>query len=97
MGIPGTLLVDTGLCTACRACELACHYHHTGAFAAVRHSVHVEYNPDTSGLVIRFDETCDLCFDEKVPLCASYCGPGAIQFRDGTHEEHTARELETEP
>jgi Fe-S-cluster-containing dehydrogenase component len=81
MTIPSTLRVDTALCTACRACELACHYHHTGSFGIVKNSVHVDYDADTSEVAIGFDETCDFCSSEGEPLCAAYCGPGAILVR----------------
>lgn len=41
------MIVTTDLCTACRACELACHYHHTGKFGTTEHSVHISYQEDT--------------------------------------------------
>ncbi len=80
MSVPPSLLVDAQRCTACRSCELACHYHHTGRFGTTRSSVHVQYEADSSGLSITFDRTCNECPDEDVPLCAQFCGPGAIQL-----------------
>jgi Fe-S-cluster-containing dehydrogenase component len=78
MAMPDSLRLDTDACTACRACELACHYHHTGQFGTSANSVHVDYRGDTSQLVIAFDDTCDSCYDEPRPLCAEFCVPGAI-------------------
>lgn len=73
------LTIDQALCTACYACLLACHYHHTGRFGISSSSVHVEYDADTSRLSISFDSTCDLCVGEDRQLCAYFCVPGAIQ------------------
>ena len=75
---PANLIVDTQLCTACRACELACHFHHSGNFGVSKSSVHLHYDPDTSAVQIEFDDTCDQCPGESEPLCAHFCVPGAI-------------------
>jgi len=81
MSIPSLLLVQPGLCTACRSCEVACHYHHTRRFGAGRNSVHISYHGDTSDLEIAFDESCDVCLGEERPLCAEFCVPGAIRVQ----------------
>jgi Fe-S-cluster-containing dehydrogenase component len=81
MPAPANVVIDTGLCTACRACELACHFHHTGHFGTSRMSVHVEYEPVASRVTLGFDDTCDGCRNEQAPVCASACVPAAIVFR----------------
>jgi Fe-S-cluster-containing dehydrogenase component len=78
MTAPSTLHLDAAACTACRACELACHYHHTGRFGTAASSVHVDYHPGSADLALRFDDTCDACYGEPRPLCAEFCAPGAI-------------------
>jgi len=81
MTTPVMLLVNADSCTACRSCELACHYHHTGHFSANCSSIHIHYDGETSDLSITFDDTCDHCSEEKAPLCAQFCGPAAIQVQ----------------
>ena len=81
MTTPAMLLVQPGLCTACRSCEVACHYHHTRRFGAGRSSVRISYDGDTSGLDIAFDESCDMCSGEERPLCVDFCVPGAIRLQ----------------
>ncbi len=72
------LLTDPTLCTACRACVLACHTHHTASFGAAESSVHIRYDPDTSELAIVIDGSCDLCEQEAEARCAHACAPAAI-------------------
>lgn len=81
MTTPAMLSVQLELCTACRSCELACHYHHTGRFGTRRSSVHVSYDGDTSDMDISFDHSCDACVGEERPLCAEFCVPGAIRLQ----------------
>jgi Fe-S-cluster-containing dehydrogenase component len=81
MTVPKILLVDTALCTACRACELACHFHHSNQFGTQLASVSIQYDGDSSNLRITFEASCDRCPEEEVPLCARFCGPGAIKVR----------------
>ena len=76
------LLIITNNCTACRACEIACHFHHTTRFGTSRSSIYIDYNEDTSELEIIFDETCDSCAGLTVPHCVNCCIPGAIQLKD---------------
>jgi Fe-S-cluster-containing hydrogenase component 2 len=79
MSIPRTLSVEAGLCTACRACEMACHYHHLGTFGAEAASILIDFNADSGEVRIQFDSSCDDCSQESGPQCARYCGPGAIR------------------
>lgn len=81
MSQPVKVVVEPELCTACRACELACHYHHNGRFGTSRASVRLRYDADTSELAITFDDTCDQCAGEAEPLCAHFCVAGAIRIR----------------
>ena len=73
------LLLDTSLCTACRACELGCHYHHTGNFGTALSSIRVHYGADTGDVEIALLSGCDHCASEPDPRCASACVPQAIQ------------------
>lgn len=80
MAIPTNMVIATDLCTACRACELACHFHHSGRFGTSRNSIHVFFNADTGDVAIDFDDTCDACLGEMEPLCIHFCAPGALVF-----------------
>jgi Fe-S-cluster-containing dehydrogenase component len=68
-----------GLCTTCRACEVACHFHHTRTFGAAASSVEIRYDADTAAVEILLYPTCDGCIDESSPFCARFCAPGAIR------------------
>jgi Fe-S-cluster-containing dehydrogenase component len=78
MTILARMVIDSGLCTACRACEIACHFHHTGTFGTAERSIRIHYDADTSEVRIIFDETCDACASEVEPLCVHFCAPRAI-------------------
>lgn len=80
MTIPNGLIIDTNLCTDCRSCQLACHFHHTGYFGIDMCSVHIRYVSDTSHIDITYDDTCDQCIEETVPFCVKFCIPKAIQI-----------------
>ena len=80
MTIPTNIVIDTDLCTACRACELACHFHHSGRFGTSRNSIHIFFNADAGDVVIEYDDTCDACLGEMEPLCVHFCAPGALSF-----------------
>ena len=69
----------TELCTACRACELACHYHHQATFGTSASSIRVDFDGDTGAIQIQIDLSCDGCRQEPEPLCVHACEPGAIQ------------------
>ncbi|OGO08452.1 MAG: hypothetical protein A2Z66_10810 [Chloroflexi bacterium RBG_13_66_10] len=77
---PPGILVDSRLCTACRACELACHYHHTGAFGTARSSIRVTFDADTGAVGIIFGESCDGCRGEPSPFCVRFCAPAALRL-----------------
>jgi Fe-S-cluster-containing dehydrogenase component len=78
MSKPANLIINTHLCTACQACELACHFHHSGHFGTFKSSICLHYDPEISSVTIEFEDTCDDCSGENEPLCAHFCVPGAI-------------------
>jgi Fe-S-cluster-containing dehydrogenase component len=85
--------IDAQKCTGCRACEIACSYHHKHVF-----------NPRIASLEIRISEKwpsisvllyedmtnenrkkripCDFCKNEQIALCMKYCPVGAIKLND---------------
>ena len=78
MEMTNGLVVNTDLCTACRACELACHYHHRGTFGVSSTSIRIDFDGDRGALRIQFDSSCDGCANEPAPQCAHACTPGAL-------------------
>lgn len=78
---PGRLEVVPAACTACRACELACHYHHSGTFGTREASLRVELDADRGDVRIAFSSSCDGCAGEGVPFCVRFCTPGALRLR----------------
>ena len=89
-----TLKVSNEKCTGCRACEVACSYHHDeGIFNPRAASLQVCRNEKEGKFSIilygdmpeekregRFP--CDLCKDEPQPLCVRYCRPKAIAIEE---------------
>jgi len=73
------ILTDVSRCKGCRACELACSFHHSGrrSFSPAASSTRVSRDNDTAEITISIDSTCDLCSGEEQPLCVKYCVYGA--------------------
>jgi len=72
------LFLDTSRCTGCRACEIACSYHHQKVFAPSISSIRVFRNNKEGEMEYFFTDTCDLCTDEEIPYCVSACTPRAL-------------------
>ena len=72
---------DPRRCTGCRACELACSFHHSGLFQPERSSIKIMRDDSTGRIQITLDATCDLCQDASTPLCVLYCAPRALTQR----------------
>jgi len=65
-------------CVGCRACELACSFHHKGVFNPEVSSIKSEFLSDIFEITvlaqtdgIRFG--CDGCKGEDEKLCVKYC------------------------
>lgn len=76
----GDLTIDSAKCTACRACELACNFHHTGEFGTSQASIHILYDGCSGTLEIHFDGSCDRCTGIRPPFCVDSCTPAALQM-----------------
>jgi Fe-S-cluster-containing hydrogenase component 2 len=76
------LATNAALCTVCRACVIACHFHHTRLFGTTKSSVHIIYDADTADLVLQIDDTCDLCAGESQCFCVQACVPAAITLQE---------------
>ena len=83
------LIADSAKCTGCRACEIACSYHHGKLFSFRLASLRIQRVEREGKISILLYEDltkkergkrfpCDLCADEPVPMCVKYCVPGAI-------------------
>lgn len=77
------MYINMGLCTGCRACEVACSYHHTKAFNPQQSSVRILRNNANGKIAYSLAESCDLCKGEKIPMCVDFCAPRAIATEAG--------------
>jgi len=73
------LWLDPKKCKGCLRCELACSFHKSGHkfFNLEISSTKIARNNDSKEIIMMIDETCDLCKNEKLPLCVKYCPFGA--------------------
>lgn len=75
------MIFDMPTCGACRTCEIACSYHHTGEFKPSASSIKILDKKDqTLGhlvLLIEYSDgrniPCDGCKDLEEPLCMEVC------------------------
>jgi Fe-S-cluster-containing dehydrogenase component len=83
------LKVDYENCVGCRACEVACSYHHEKIFSPRIASLEIRREENQVGVSIIFYEgmaseervkrfPCDHCKGEALPLCVKYCPVQAI-------------------
>ncbi len=79
MAVAARLELRADLCTACRACELACHYHHRATFGTAASSFHVDFDGATGVIRMQIDASCDGCGQERQPLCLRACTRDAIR------------------
>lgn len=66
-------------CKGCQICELACSFHHTKEFTPENASVRIYFDSE-GGLKVVILPTCDLCLNEKIPLCMEFCPSRAIKL-----------------
>lgn len=71
--------VEEENCKGCLACELACSFHHTKEFSIEDASIRI-FSDSEGGLQIAILPTCDLCLDERLPLCIEFCPARAIKL-----------------
>jgi Fe-S-cluster-containing dehydrogenase component len=71
---------DMPTCGACRTCEIACSYHHTGEFVPSLSSIKIYEKESGEGNTVELLEedsdlgrACDGCTDRKEPLCMEVC------------------------
>ncbi|OGD54810.1 hypothetical protein A3K80_01310 [Candidatus Bathyarchaeota archaeon RBG_13_38_9] len=73
------IVIELDKCTVCRSCELACSYHFKKEFNPNKSQIKILFDPKTAVLRITQENGCDLCKDEKSPLCVRYCVSGALK------------------
>jgi Fe-S-cluster-containing hydrogenase component 2 len=78
-------VVDTKLCTDCRACELACSFHHLSLYNPSKASIKIIRDEKSGKIEIKFyyvpkgnHIACDECEGEGEMMCAKYCVRGVI-------------------
>lgn len=68
----------SSLCTGCRACEVACGFHHTSNMHPHHSSIHVERQEPWGTFHVTLDESCDVCPRLEIPACIQICGVRAL-------------------
>lgn len=74
------MIFDMPSCGACRTCEIACSYHHTGVFQPAVSSLRILDKEEDPGYSVLFSEAndgqsipCDGCKGREEPLCVEVC------------------------
>jgi Fe-S-cluster-containing hydrogenase component 2 len=78
----GILILETKNCTGCRACEIACSFHHKRVFSQSLSSIQIYELPQRKGFTLSFffkpsedHVPCDGCAKLEMPFCVKYCNP----------------------
>jgi Fe-S-cluster-containing dehydrogenase component len=77
--------VDENTCVGCSICEMACSFHHNRDFLPDKSSMRI-YFDDEGGLNIVILPTCDLCVNERIPLCVEFCPSRAVKLTESATE-----------
>jgi carbon-monoxide dehydrogenase iron sulfur subunit len=72
---------DSGRCTGCCACEIACSFHKGGVFQPTRASIHVQPYDADGCIFLELSASCDHCSGMTTPYCVRYCPPDALTER----------------
>jgi Fe-S-cluster-containing hydrogenase component 2 len=79
------LIAHVEKCTGCRACEIACSFHHERIFSPTISSIEIHRDLEKGKMAITIYDrkvgthhACDECEGEKEPLCVKYCTTKAI-------------------
>lgn len=79
------LIIRSEVCSGCRACEMACSFHHTSTFGRENSSIQVNRNEREGKFEIVLHESdggerpaCDGCVEEEEPACVKFCPINAI-------------------
>ena len=74
------MIFDMPTCGACKTCEIACSFHHTGEFKPSVSSIKIVSKRCDAGfhvVLIEKDDGelkgCDFCSGLDVPMCMEYC------------------------
>jgi len=67
-------------CGACRTCEIACSFHHTGKYSPSLSSIRIHEKDHGEGNVVELIEidegllmACDGCTNREEPYCMEVC------------------------
>ena len=72
------LAFQDGLCTTCRACELACSFALLGEFRPSGAGLAVDLDRETGAVAVAFGAQCARCLEGASVPCVAFCAPGAL-------------------
>ena len=80
------IIFSNSICTGCRACEVACSFHHERVFASAHSSIFVDREEEKGLFELRIIRegryACDMCEGEEMPFCIKYCAPKALSVEE---------------
>ena len=82
---------DHSKCYSCKACQLACSYHHTGSFWPEKSSIRVSRNTHNGKMFWQVDSTCYECKNEEKPFCVKFCIYGAMKLNVSEKQDQEAQ------
>ncbi len=93
------MIRDMSQCGACRTCEMACSFHHTGEFSPARSAIRIVEKKDGAGYQVLLVEDgsvapCDGCAGRTAYLCMDYC-KGSEELKE-IIEEYLKKKREEE-
>ena len=75
------LVIDTHLCTGCRACELACSFCLKGYYDPAISRIKITRDNEKGKILCQFPRSCPECSYQVEPPCVESCGPRALTLR----------------
>ena len=79
------MVFEMDVCGACRTCEMACSYHHSGEFNPDISSIRIRQKDGEQGYEVQLLEkdegpsrACDGCRGLDVPVCVQFCSEGDV-------------------
>ncbi len=75
------ITINSSKCTGCQACVMACSFHKQQVFSVTGSCIKIFKQNDSGEISISINRSCcDMCSNEKFPLCIQFCTAEAISI-----------------